>query len=204
MLLSSLGEDFLRSNIVIESNTLKKDLGKIKLCAVGVLPWLFQSSTHSLWEWHAIFSFNLLDVSTCCCLLQFVFNFKKLVYSFDTKHWQKNFRAPFPVEFLHGKRVGAFCEFPSTTPQEAVYFRNASLLRCYPKGKGWVYTPLTANSWKSNSWFWVSTQIHIPDFLILKMFSKTQNLHAVVIILYILYIKAIVVFVCLCLWWQTW
>ncbi len=88
---------------VIESNTLKKDRGKINLCAMVVLPWLFQSSTHSPWEWHAIISFNLLDVSTCCSLLQFVFNFKKLVYSFDTKHWQKFFRAPFPVEFLHGR-----------------------------------------------------------------------------------------------------
>ncbi len=113
--------DFLCSNIVIESNTLKKDRGKIIVCAMRVLPWLFQSSTHSLWEWHAIIiSFNLLDVSTCCSLLQFVFNFKKRVYSFDAKHWQNCFRAPFPVEFRHGKKgwghsASAVCQ---VTPSE--------------------------------------------------------------------------------------
>lgn len=99
--------DFLCSNICHwKQHVEKRDGGKINLCAMGVLPWLFQSSTHSLWDWYAVFSFNLLDVSTCCSLLQFVFNFKKLVYSFDAKHWQKFSRAPFPVEFLHCKRVG--------------------------------------------------------------------------------------------------
>jgi len=131
---------------------------------------------------------------TCCSLLQFVFNFKKLVYSFDAKHLQKFFRAPFPVEFLHCKRVGHSASAvrqvtpldqgvpPSTIPHEAVYFRNASHLRCYPKGKGWVYRSFTASSWKSNSWFWVFTQTHIPDLLILQMFLETQNLQAAVII----------------------
>jgi hypothetical protein len=114
----SFFNDFLCSNIVIWKQHVEKRWRKHKpVCHGSVALIVPKEYPFSLWDWHAIFSFNLLDVSTCCSLLQFVavccslFSISRNLSTLLTQSTGgKKIRAPFPVEFLHGKRVGAFCE----------------------------------------------------------------------------------------------
>ncbi len=133
----SFFNDFLCSNIVIWKQHVEKRWRKHKpVCHGSVALIVPKEYPFSLWDWHAIFSFNLLDVSTCCSLLQFVaacFQFQETCLLFWHKALEEKklghlFQWNFSMAKGLGHSASAVCQVTPSEQGIALHYTSSGCL----------------------------------------------------------------------------